>query len=149
MKTTKESRKLTCRGSCDNHVTTNCENPQLRNAQFLDKAGAFAYFCVYSCYFKILTFYPWRWTFETLSARENTETTLRVYVLLWESARECARPQVCASVHSNRNGLTGENTFAFATGVYYNVVFKSSKWFRTCPEMPTAYITCTDKGAVK
>ena len=60
----------------------------------------------------------------------------------------CA-PQVCAPVQSNKNGLTGENTFVFATGVYYNVVFMSYKWFRTYPEMPTAYITCTDKGAVE
>jgi hypothetical protein len=105
--------------------------------------------CVYTCYFKALNFYPWRWTFGTLSARDNTENNSRVYVLLRESARERERPQVCARVHSNRNGLTGENTFAFATGVYYNVVFKSSKWFRTCPEMPTAYITCIEKGAVE
>jgi len=71
------------------------------------------------------TFYPWRWTFGRLSARENTENKLRVYVLLWESARGCARPQMCERVQSNKNGLTGENTFAFATGVYYNVVFMS------------------------
>ena len=38
-----------------------------------------------------------------------------------ESARGCARPQVCARVQSNKKGLTGENSFAFATGVYYNV----------------------------
>ena len=158
---TKELRKLTCSGSTlpshtsyallvvsllggnRNHVTTNCENPQLRNAQLPDKAvtfcacansyiscawtfaGAFAYFCAYSCYFNTLYLYPWRWTFGALSARENTEKKLRVYVLLRESAREYARPQVCARVHSNRNGLTGENTFAFATGIYYNVVFMS------------------------
>ena len=62
-------------------------------------AGAFAYFCVYSCYFKTLIFDPWKWTFGTLSSRENTENKLRVYVLLWESARECARPlfQCCCS----------------------------------------------------
>ena len=90
----KRIEKLTCRGSTSpsytsyallvvsllggnrNHVTTNCENPQLRNAQLPDKAvtfcacansyiscawtiaGAFAYFCVYSCYFRTLTFYP-------------------------------------------------------------------------------------------
>ena len=160
-KTTKELRKLTCRGSTSplytsyallvvsllggnrNHVTNNCENPQLRNAQLPDEAvtlcacansyisctwtfaGAFAYFCVYSCYFKTLTFYPWMCTFATLSDRENPEQKLRVYVLLRENARECARPQMCACVHSNKNGLTGENTFAFATGVYYNVVFMS------------------------
>ena len=69
-------------------MTTNCENSQLRNAQLSDKAvsfcacassyiscawtsaGAFAYFSVYSCYFKTLTFYPSRWTFGTLSARK-------------------------------------------------------------------------------
>ena len=81
--------------------------------------------CVYTCYFKALNFYHWRWTFGTLSARDNTENNLRVYVLLRESARERERPQVCARVHSNRNGLTVENTFAFATGVHYNVVFMS------------------------
>ena len=65
------------------------------------------------------------WTFGTLSARENTENKLRVYMLLWESARDCECLQVCARVHSNKNWLTGENTFAFATFVYYNVVFMS------------------------
>ena len=58
-KTTKELRKLTCSGSTlpsytsyalpvvsllggnRNHVTTNCENRQLRNAQLPDKAVAF------------------------------------------------------------------------------------------------------------
>ena len=89
-KTTTELRKLTCRGSNSpsytsyallvvsllggnrNHVTCNCENPQLRNAQLPDKAmtfcacansyiscawmfaGAFAYFCVNSCYLYLL-----------------------------------------------------------------------------------------------
>ena len=64
-------------------------------------------------------------TFATLSDRENPKQKLRVYVILRENAREFARPQMCACVHSNTNGLTGENTFAFATGVYYNVVFMS------------------------
>ena len=41
---------------------------------------------------------------------KNYENKLRVYVLLWESERECARPQVCARVHSNKTGLTGENS---------------------------------------
>ena len=93
-KTINELSKLTCRGSISpsytsyillvvsllggnrNQMTTNCENPQLRNAQLPDKAvtfcacansyiscawtfaGAFAYFCVYPCYFKTLTYYP-------------------------------------------------------------------------------------------
>ena len=34
---------------------------------------------MYSCYFKTLYFYPWRWTFGTLSARENTNNKLKVY----------------------------------------------------------------------
>jgi len=74
--------------------------------------------------------------FWTLSLRENTENKLRVYVLLWEIARECSHPQVCARVHSNRNGLTGENTLAFAIGVYYNVVFipkNGSERVQKCP----------------
>ena len=50
--------------------------------------------------------------FWTLSAGENTENKLRVYVLLWEIARECSHPQVCERVHLNRNGLTGNNTHA-------------------------------------
>jgi hypothetical protein len=129
METTKESRKLTCRGSNSpsytsyallvvwllggnrNHVTTNCENPQLRNAQLPDKAvtfcacansyissactfaGAFAYFSVYSCYFKTVTFHPRMLTFGTLSARENIEDNSRAYVfyeiLLDVRVRKC------------------------------------------------------------
>jgi len=68
-------------GGNRNHVITNCENPRLRRAQLPDKtvafcacansyiscawpfAGAFAYFCVYSFYFKTLNFYPRCWTF--------------------------------------------------------------------------------------
>ena len=93
-KTTTELRKLTCRGTTSpsftsyallvvsllggnrNHVTANCENPQLRSAQLPDKtvtfcacansyiscawtfAGAFAYFCVYSCYFLNINLLP-------------------------------------------------------------------------------------------
>ena len=36
------------------------------------------------------------------------------------------RARKCAHVYIGiKKGLTGENTFAFATGVYYNVVFMS------------------------
>jgi len=109
--------------------------PQLRNAQLPDRAvtfcacansyiscawtfvGAFAYFRVYSCYFKgLLTFYPWRWTFGTLSAREIIENKLRVYVLLWESARG-VRARKCVHVFNRIETGWLEKTLAFGTGV--------------------------------
>ena len=126
-------------------MTTNCENPQLRNAQLNDKALTFApapilIFPVRGrsrvrshitvCIRVILKHYPFTLEgglLELYPPEQNTENKLQVYVLLLESVRECARSQGCALVHSNKNGLTGETTFDFATGVYYNVVFKSLK----------------------
>ena len=76
----------------------------------IESWGAFMRVRVNVNYFKTLNFSPWRWTFGTLSAKINTGNKLRVYVLLWESTRVCARPQVCTRVHSNKNELTGENS---------------------------------------
>ena len=59
------------------------------------------------------------------------------------------RARKCVHVYNRIKTGEREKTVLLSTQAFITTFLRVLKWFRTGPEMSTAYMTCTDKNAVE